>query len=972
MNARQTPQPDAQPRHDEAARDPTLRRLRQVILRDLESGAAQPLAGYQALFPDHAELVAAQYHRMLAELSVSRAGGAFEAALDLDPAVPAVIGRYHVGPQIGRGGQGIVYLAHDPDLDRDVALKVLPRAGRPADALARFLRAARLAARLDHPNICAIHDVGLTDELAWIAMRHVPGHTLAALIDAARERGDRLPALPPLPATASDRERVHALLAAFERTALALQTAHAAGFVHRDVKPANIMITDGGEPVLLDFGLARLALAEETTLTREGTLIGTPSYMSPEQIRGESGASSALDWRTDVYSLGATLYESLTLRRPFDAPTTAGLCFEILTGEVDYPAASRGVVAGDLRMVIGCAMARDRAERYASAGLFADDLQRVREQRPIIARPERVIRRIARLVRRHPRVSAALLALILALAAGLGTSLAMLRGLRTALMREQRAATARDAALDRFTQASVVHRAQQLLRALDRDLLPLGPEQIPALRNWIATAEALLRERERVLAARQALAPLAEPRTDDDRHRDHLEGWWETPELFEQVGEIDAFLTAQDQPQTIDAGRITPPRLPLLLDPWRAALADALADERVAEPRSQRFERADLSWIATMLDNAEVVLNAIDQALLRARAALHTCESFAARPAEWQERWDICLRDLHGDPRFAGVEVPPQFDLLPLWRHPQTGLWEFAVLTTGDPPVFDATRNEATIDAATGIVVVLLPGGLTLIGAQSADPAAPLFAPHAPESDGPVQHVRLDPFYIGKHCITQAQWERAMRSNPCHARSGVDLYHAVDFAVLPVENVNWREAMEFGRRTRLTLPTQAQWEYACRAGTTTAWWTGDDPPSLHGAANLFDQAIVRSVTTSLAFREIAPFDDGYEAAAPVFAGRANPFGLFEVHGNVAEWCLDPSPGRFWDLARDGDGLRPAADTSVRAIRGGSMSQGPDYARSGFAMGQEPGYRTFWLGFRVARPLDAPSAEPWMRKPTTRR
>ncbi|HKB04592.1 MAG TPA: protein kinase [Gemmataceae bacterium] len=277
-------------------------------------------------------------------------------AEDPFPTLPATFGRYRVLKVLGKGGMGAVYLAEDTELGRKVALK-LPSFGpsAPPTRVERFLREARAAAALHHPNICTIFDVGREGGRPYLTMAYIEGRPLADAIDADQ----------PMP------ERQAATLA--RQIALALAHAHDRGVVHRDLKPANVMLTAGGDPVVMDFGLAK-RLAEEDTaeakLTREGAVIGTPSYMAPEQVRGES---AAIGPRTDVYALGALLFELLTGRTPFEGPVGVVLA-SVLTGTV--PAVKDVRREADPRLDAICrkAMAKDPAERFPTMGAFAEAL----------------------------------------------------------------------------------------------------------------------------------------------------------------------------------------------------------------------------------------------------------------------------------------------------------------------------------------------------------------------------------------------------------------------------------------------------------------------------------------------------------------------------------------------------------------------------------------------------------------------
>lgn len=205
------------------------------------------------------------------------------------------IGKYEILEELGRGGFATVYKARDTTLDRIVALKVL-HAQLLVDPrfVARFIQEAQTAARLSHPNIVIIYEVGEEAGQSYLSMAYLPGRTLDA-----RLQSETLP--------------MEEVLSLIEQIASALDTIHAGGLVHRDIKPANIMVADDGHATLLDFGIVRAA--EGTHLTTSTTVLGTPEYMAPEQAEADEGRE--IDWRADLYALGVVAYEMLVGRPPF-------------------------------------------------------------------------------------------------------------------------------------------------------------------------------------------------------------------------------------------------------------------------------------------------------------------------------------------------------------------------------------------------------------------------------------------------------------------------------------------------------------------------------------------------------------------------------------------------------------------------------------------------------------------------------
>jgi serine/threonine protein kinase len=300
-------------------------------------------------------------------------------------ALPDAIGRYRVKRLIGRGAMGVVYLAHDPLIDRDVAIKLVLAdllLAEDRDAfLERFQREAQAAGRCLHPNIVTLFDYALHEESPYLAMEFVEGGSLARL----RAGGAALPLT----------QAVDITLQILE----GLQAAHAQGVVHRDIKPANILVTPQGQVKITDFGVARLA---RSGLTQNGTIVGTLSYMSPEQCRGE-----AVDARADLFSTGAILHELLLGTRPFPGATEAEVMRKLLYEPLAVPAAS--AIPPALLEILRVGLGKTPDERFASAGAMADALRRA-AQTGEAAEDSTVVQARAPAVEPGPRFDATMLA----------------------------------------------------------------------------------------------------------------------------------------------------------------------------------------------------------------------------------------------------------------------------------------------------------------------------------------------------------------------------------------------------------------------------------------------------------------------------------------------------------------------------------------------------------------------------------
>jgi serine/threonine protein kinase len=316
---------------------------------------------------------------------------------------PCLLGDFRLVREIGRGGMGIVYEAEQVSLNRRVAVKVLPfAAALDPKQLHRFKNEAQTAALLHHPNIVPVHAVGSESGVHYFAMQLIQGQSLSAFIDERQpeESHDRKETVLTHRFARNDKSNSTARDARIAelgmRAAQALEYAHQQGVVHRDIKPANLLLDERDELWITDFGLAMFQTSPSVTIT--GELVGTLRYMSPEQALAKRGL---IDHRTDIYSLGATLYELLTLQPIFAGQEGQELLWQIAYQEPIPPRSLDHTIAVDLETILMKAMAKNPAERYASAGELADDLQRFLEHKPILARRPTFVDKAAKWARRH-------------------------------------------------------------------------------------------------------------------------------------------------------------------------------------------------------------------------------------------------------------------------------------------------------------------------------------------------------------------------------------------------------------------------------------------------------------------------------------------------------------------------------------------------------------------------------------------
>ncbi|MFN7591644.1 MAG: bifunctional serine/threonine-protein kinase/formylglycine-generating enzyme family protein [Planctomycetota bacterium] len=434
------------------------------------------------------------------------------------------------------------------------------------------------------------------------------------------------------------------------------------------------------------------------------------------------------------------------------------------------------------------------------------------------------------------------------------------------------------------------------------------------------------------------------------------------------------------------------PRLRAELQQRVASLAPSLDERRTwsfaADDAATRFLHEALTGLLRELDRLEA--ETVAQVARELRWAKQLAQWNGTHPRA-RVGWDDVRKALAASAHASLRELAPSFaplpGLVPLGANPRTGLLEFYDLRSAwdgssDPAaspiprhdaegriVFDANDVEAAaagpgLAEAAGITFVLLPGGTFVMGAQNTRPEGDNHDPAAREGED-AHHVTLAPFLLARHELTQAQWARLWRGDPAQLRPSQygpgteDRRRGVVTAAHPVEQVSWPMANALAADHGCVLPTEAMWEYGCRAGSETPYWCGSKPEELGPLANLLDRTAFDKVKT---WGAAGPFDDGAVLHWPVGSGRANAFGLHDVHGNVFEWCRERYIGyEFPTDLRSGERLGPPSAPD-RCCRGGSFSYAYNLARAAMRMRSPESTRLFSHGVRLARELPPAAAK----------
>ncbi|MAG55659.1 MAG: hypothetical protein CMJ83_05140 [Planctomycetes bacterium] len=805
---------------------------------------------------------------------------------------PVLPDGYRFVKVVRRGGQGIVCQAIQESTERTVAIKIIHTPEDGGSAAARMEREFEIVRRLQHPAIVRLYDSGIVAGMRYLAMEFIEGKHLDAWLE------ERQPTI---------NEKAILLV----KMCRAVHHAHQRGIIHRDLKPSNILVDEQGDPHILDFGIAKptFGAIELRSLTKTGEFAGTLPYASPEQL---SGNPDLVDVRTDVHALGLLLYEALAMRHAWHQHVSIADLIRAITELQPTPLSEVAVgIDPDLEAIVARALEKDPDRRNPSAESLERELLRWLRGDPVEARGAGRWYLLRKTLAKNRLFVVALTALFLVLVASTTVCWWFWKREEDSASRAERAeeAMARqkrevEQALQEHLQLGDVLKVRALL-VRQRELWPVGPDLRGPCEKWIAGARAI-KDNERVHAdALDRLRSRALPYSDAEKQRGYPDEFQSLLRLQERLSRLSA--DAPEREEFESMRNELEAVISLRLHWSYADSSDAFFEEQLGRLLDLLFD----------LDGAR---RSVQDRLNRSREIIRRTVD------DEHATWEDCLSELAAEPRFQGVEIEPVPGLIPLGRDGTSGLWAFWHVESGGRPRRDEANQRWIPGPDGGLVLLLLPGGTFRMGASPPSDGVKLGQPNidpwADSTSGPVHPVELRPFFMSQYEMTKGQW-RGFRARELGRRPpGLD---DADRLVLPVDNVSWVESDRVVRALGLQLPTEAQWEYACRAGTSFVFFTGNDIASLRGHANIFDEGSCGGLAVIHQNKPTPDFDDDYPFLAPVGSLKPNPFGLYHMIGNVAEWCQDWYVAYLSHPPRAGDGLRSDPSSRGRRVeRGGSF------------------------------------------------
>jgi len=861
----------------------------------------------------------------------------------------------------------------------------------------RFLQEAWITSGLEHPGVVPVYELGRTPKgVPYYTMRFVRGRrTLKDALDSVR--GESL-------------EARLGLLEPFLKLCDTIAYAHSKNVLHRDLKPANVALGEFGEVVVLDWGIAALGDEEPgsneagewqdkleehrraTDLLTSTSAIGTPGYMAPEAaFPGRGGATTA----SDVFSLGSILYEILTGHPPFPIDGKESYFALLHAGEAPRADALDPTVPSDLADLCASSIHADAGARPGSVESFAHSLRAWQRMRVVesevqlltceveasladaagqtgtlrLQQLDRATARLLQIEERRPNSAAArgwrdradaLRASGIREQVRAGTRRAWMRagvialavlaaiGLTVAGVLDARRNELRGA-LDDIERLADAKQARDRIAEANR-LWPLHPSQQEPLRQWVDRSRELVSRRAQHEAALVRIRGRARVPTKAQvgARRTRLQA---ALDRLEQRASAETERRAAMEGQTHEEAIL----MRQFIDNELANLAKKrrLTTLQLGEQPPLEFDAAADAWQHQLLEDLLKGIDHLETSLIATIAArLAEVQTLEERSNHaHRDEWMQTIEGIATSPRYRGLRIEPILGLIPLGADPDSGLFEFAHCGSGSIPVRDAETRRLILADDFAIVLVLVPGGTYLRGAQSADPGAPNYDPRAAPREGPVHECTVASFLIGKYECTQAQWVKISGIPTGTYRAGTTRAGRTIVGRNPVETVAWSACRKWLPRYRLVLPTEAQWEYAARGGIAQPRYCGADPAVLARHANFGELSASRGdINRNLGYT--LDVDDGHGIPAPVGSYLPNPYGLCDTLGNVSEWCRDVT--RFYTAA-------PVTDPYVegagwRAARGGSFITSHEQTRVTGSGRNGGDYRSPLHGLRAAMEL----------------
>ena len=808
-------------------------------------------------------------------------------------------GRYVREEEVARGGMGLIYKVRDTDLHRTIAMKVSldapeekespPDPGSSPELFVRFLEEAQITAQLDHPGVVPVHDLGINEAGQMYFTMRLV-------------KGRELGKIFALALAEKDGWNFPRAVGVMVKACQAVAYAHSKKVIHRDLKPANVMVGRFGEVYVMDWGLAKVVGREDLHDIRfkDYSLMTYAPVHSARKSAGEDSTQSPL------VTMDGSVFGTPAYMPPEQAKG--------LVDEVDDASDVYSLGAILYRLLTGQSPYVDPTAKISPRTILAR----------VLDGPPKAVHRL------NPQAPPELAAIC-----------------EKAMAREK---TAR--------YSSSLDMAEDLQAYLDRRVVrAYRTGALAEFKSWVRRNKGMAAS----VAAAVVLAVAG------------LAGiiWVQTRAKYEILLRTDVdVVSALEVSAGSDLWPAYPKKIPAM-EQWLAKASElagrlhvhrqrlaALPDEALPEHPDVELQRGAMASLVegleTLVDSEKGTIADVEKRLAFARTVRQRTID------DHREEWDTAIAsiaDRSECPRYDGLEIRPQVGLIPIGRDARSGLWEFWNLQSGERPT-RRKDGQLTLGDDGGLVFILVPGGTFRMGAVGPGDEGTHggegkrkrnMDPRAQRDEGPVHEVTLEPFFISKYEMNQGQWFRFTGETPSvyGAEGGESsLLH-------PVEAVSWKECQKVLFQLGLELPTEAQWEYAARAGTTTPWWTGEAKEALETAANLADQ----SQKEIGAGWKCETWSDGFNLHAPVGYYRPNPFGLHDVHGNVWEWCRDLY-GSYELAVKAGDGERLVEDTRarLRVNRGGYYSSLASVARSANRSRYLPGHESNYFGVRPSRRL----------------